>query len=54
MFMIASIVKMIISRLDMPAMSVIVCIDLYSLYECLGKLGITKEKCLIIDIIALR
>jgi len=31
-----------------------VCTDSYSLYECLVKLGTTKEKRLMIDIIALR
>jgi hypothetical protein len=45
---------MITSHLDMPAMSVIVCTDSYSLYECLGKLSTTKEKRLMIDIMALR
>lgn len=44
---------MITSRLDMPAMSVIIYTDSYSLYECLSKLGTTKEKRLMIDIIAL-
>ncbi|CAL3965917.1 unnamed protein product [Diplocarpon coronariae] len=32
----------------------IICTDSYSLYECLVKLRTTKEKRLIIDIIALR
>ena len=32
----------------------VVCTDSYSLYECLVKFGSTKEKRLIIDIIALR
>ena len=32
----------------------IVCTDSYSLYECLVKLGTTKEKRLMIDIMALR
>jgi hypothetical protein len=53
-FAIASTVKMITSCLDMLAMPVIVCTDSYSLYECLGKLGTTKEKRLMIDIMALR
>ncbi|EED12716.1 hypothetical protein TSTA_052390 [Talaromyces stipitatus ATCC 10500] len=46
--------KMITSRLDLPAMPVIICTDSFSLYECLGKLGTTKEKRLMIDIMALR
>jgi hypothetical protein len=33
---------------------VVVCTDLFSLYKCLVKLGTTKEKRLIIDIMALR
>jgi hypothetical protein len=32
----------------------VICTDSYSLYECLVKLGTTKEKRLIIDIMALR
>ena len=38
----------------MPAIPTVVCTDSFSLYKCLVKLGITKEKCLIIDIMALR
>ncbi|EED12738.1 hypothetical protein TSTA_052590 [Talaromyces stipitatus ATCC 10500] len=53
-FTIASTTKMITSRLDLPAMPVIICTDSFSLYECLGKLGTTKEKRLMIDIMALR
>ena len=33
---------------------IVVCTDSYSLYECLVKLGTTKEKRLMIDIMALR
>jgi hypothetical protein len=34
--------------------SIVVCTDSFSLYECLVKLGTTKEKRLMIDIMALR
>ncbi len=40
-------------KLDLPPIPIIVCTDSYSLYECLVKLGTTKEKRLIVDIIAL-
>jgi hypothetical protein len=53
-FTIANTVKIITSHLDMPAMSVIIYTDSYSLYKCLSKLSTTKEKRLIIDIMALR
>jgi hypothetical protein len=46
--------KMITDRLELPAIPTIVCTDLYSLYKCLVKLGTTKEKRLMIDIMALR
>lgn len=46
--------RMITDYLYLPPILTIVCIDSYSLYEYLVKLGITKEKRLIIDIIALR
>ena len=36
------------------AIPIVVCTDSYLLYECLVKLGTTKEKRLMIDIIALR
>jgi hypothetical protein len=53
-FAIGSTLKMITEQLDLPAIPTIVCTDLYSLYECLVKLGTTKEKRLMIDIMAIR
>src|SRR6202051_2202906 len=47
-------IKMITEQLDLPQIPMIVCTDSYSLYECLVKLGTTKEKRLMIDIMALR
>ncbi|KAF1975366.1 hypothetical protein BU23DRAFT_579345 [Bimuria novae-zelandiae CBS 107.79] len=44
----------IIERLSLPAVPLVIYTDLYSLYECLVKLRTTKEKRLIINIIALR
>ena len=45
--------KIIIDRLELPIIPIIVCTNLYSLYECLVKLGTIKEKRLIINIMAL-
>ncbi len=53
-YAISSTIAKIISKLDLPPILIIVYTDLYSLYECLVKLGTTKEKRLIIDIMALR
>ena len=53
-YAIATIVKMITDQLDLPTIPTIVCIDLYLLYKCLVKLGTTKEKRLIIDIMVLQ
>ena len=44
----------IAQELNLPQINTIICTDSYSLYECLVKLGTTKEKRLIIDIMALR
>jgi hypothetical protein len=45
--------KMITGRLELPVIPMIVYTDSYSLYKCLVKLGTTKEKRFMIDIIAL-
>jgi hypothetical protein len=42
----------ITNQLGLLIIPIIVCIDSYLLYECLIKLSITKEKQLMIDIIA--
>jgi hypothetical protein len=47
------IIKMITKQLGSSHTLIIVCTDSYLLYECLVKLGTTKEKCLMIDIMAL-
>ena len=49
-----STLDMIMGQLELPKIPMIVCTDSYSLYECLVKLGTTKEKRLMIDIMALR
>ena len=51
---IGTTLKIITDRLKLPTIPIIVYTNLYSLYECLVKLGTTKEKRLIIDIMALR
>ena len=50
---IGTTLKMIIDWLELPVIPIIVCTDSYSLYKYLVKLSTTKEKCLIIDIMAL-
>jgi hypothetical protein len=47
-------IKIITEQLGFSQTPIVVCTDLYLLYECLIKLGTTQEKRLIIDIIALR
>jgi hypothetical protein len=51
---IGTTLKIIIDWLELSVISIIVYTDLYSLYKCLVKLSITKEKCLIINIIVLQ
>jgi hypothetical protein len=53
-FAISFTLKIITEQLELPAIPTIVCTDSFLLYECLVKLGTTKEKRLIIDIIAIR
>jgi hypothetical protein len=50
---IGTTLKIIIDWLELFIIPMIVYTDLYSFYKCLVKLGIIKEKRLIIDIIAL-
>ena len=47
-------VKMITDQLGYLTAPIIVYIDSYSLYKCLVKLGTTKEKRLMIDVMAIR
>jgi hypothetical protein len=49
-----TIIKMVINQLGLPLTPIIICTNSYLLYKCLIKLGTTKEKRLIIDIIAIR
>jgi hypothetical protein len=53
-YAIGSTLNMVIKQLDLPMILIVVYTDSYSLYECLIKLGTTKEKRLIIDIMAIR
>ncbi|TVY41703.1 hypothetical protein LOCC1_G005527 [Lachnellula occidentalis] len=50
---ISTTLKRIIKELGMPLIKTIVYINSYSFYKCLIKLGTTKEKYLIINIISL-
>ena len=53
-YTIGLILKIITDHFNLPPIPTVVLTDSYSLYEYLVKLGTTKEKYLIIDIIALR
>ena len=52
-FAISSTISMIMKQLRLPTIPTIVCTDSYSLYESLVKLGTTKKKRLMIDIMTL-
>jgi hypothetical protein len=45
--------EIIITRFNQPEILLVICTNLYFLYECLVKLGTTQEKRLMIDILAL-
>jgi hypothetical protein len=49
-----TMIKMITKQLGFSQTLIVVYTNLYLLYKCLVKLGITQEKRLIIDIIVLR
>jgi hypothetical protein len=53
-YAIGLILKLITTQLELPDIVTIVCTDSYSFYEYLVKLGTTKKKRLMIDIIALQ
>ncbi|KAL0929723.1 uncharacterized protein CTRU02_215366 [Colletotrichum truncatum] len=53
-YALATTLATITDHLNLPTIQTVVCTDSYSLYECLVKLGTTKEKRLMIDIMALR
>src|SRR5437762_630329 len=46
--------KMITKQIGIIEIPTIICTNLFSLYECIVKLGTTKEKQLMIDIMAIR
>ncbi len=52
-YVIGSILAKITNQLDLPTAPIVVYTDSFSLYECLVKLSTTKEKRLMIDIMAL-
>jgi hypothetical protein len=53
-FVISIILKIIIDQLKLIVILIIIYIDLYFFYKYLIKLGTTKKKYLMIDIIAIR
>lgn len=53
-FSINTTISTILNGLKLKPLPLIVCTDSFSLYECIVKLGTTKEKRLMIDIMALR
>jgi hypothetical protein len=53
-YVIAATLKIIIDQRNLPEIPIVFYIDSKFLYKCIIKLGITKEKRLIINIIAIR
>jgi hypothetical protein len=53
-YIIGFTLNIVIKQLDLSTIPIIIYIDSYSLYECLVKLSTTKEKRLIINIMAIR
>ena len=53
-FAINATVNMIMKQINLSPIPLVVYTDSYSLYECIVKLGTTREKRLMIDIMALR
>jgi hypothetical protein len=51
---ISTTLNMITEQLGIGRIPVVICTDSFSLYECMVKLGTTKEKRLMIDIMAIR
>lgn len=51
---ISTTLNMITQQLNLNDIPTIICTDSFSLYECMVKLGTTKEKRLMIDIMAIR
>jgi hypothetical protein len=51
---IAATLRQVAKQLEIPEIPLLICTDSYSLYECLVKLGTTKEKRLMIDVMSLR
>ena len=53
-FSINTTLTVIIKQLGFEKLPIIICTDSYSLYECMVKLGSTKKKRLMIDLMAMR
>jgi hypothetical protein len=53
-YVIVSTINQALKTLELSPIPMVICTDSFSLYECLVKLGTTKEKRLMIDIMALR
>ena len=51
---ISTTLNMITEQLGIGRIPVVICTDSFSLYECMVKLGTTKEKRLMINIMAIR